>query len=639
VSIRTADPTDQLEAKISAGYEFNAREIRTEGYVSSPLTDTLGVRVAGFYSRMSGDLHNEVPQDAYLATERDRLPRNRDVSLRGTLKWDASDTFDARFKFNYARSKYAGPAQTAQFINCPFGSPQSGAVDNCRADDRIIRGSSGPVVGTLNPLFRNGEPYGRQRQILTSLEMNFRPSDEITFTSITGLYDVTLTQAENYENDYAIALPSVNLYDDTEFSQEFRVQSDYDSPINFTAGLYFADTTAKTGSHTYVFAAEASGLPALAANGLGFVPLRTPFQINNYMFKQRGQAYSAFLQTSYKPVEQVEITVGGRYSYEKKRLPWVLDGGYTDAVLGPDNRVTPLVSKDNWNDFSPEVSISYRPSQDLTLFTNYKHGFLSGGFNSSSATGIDGLDISYDPQTIKGFEAGIKAALLDRALRVNFAAYSYKVDDLQVVNFTNADSTIRNAAASKIKGVEFDFNYRTPLDGLSIHGAAAYNKATYSSFAEAPCYNGQRPVEGCSLNGAGVPVQDISGQVLPRSPKWNLNGGFAYDAPLGNDLKLGLSVDATYSSSFLTDATNAPQSRMPKYALLDASLRLGEADDLWELALIGRNLTDKYYYVAAPNVPFTGSGTGTAAGVLGDRFASVNRGREVMVRVSYKFGQ
>lgn len=649
VSIRTADPTSSFEAKLSGGYEFNADELRLEGYVSGPVTETLGVRLSGYYSRIEGDLNNQVPETAYLYPKEQRLPHNRDYALRGTVKWEPTDNFDARLKVNVARTKYAGPAQAGEFIHCPFGGPQSGSVDNCKADDQIIRGSSGPIVGTLDPTFRDGEPYGRQRQILTGLELNYSPSDEVKLTSITGYYDVDLIQAENYENDYSIALPSRNIYKDKEFSQELRVQTDYEGPLNFTAGVYLGVTKAETGSKTFLFAAEESGLASLTANGLGFIPLRTPFQINNYYFVQKGTAYSAFLQMSYKPVEQIEITAGGRYSYEKKKLTKVLNGinggvGFVDPVQNTfDNMVDvtdQLVTRSgNWNDFSPEISISYRPTQDLTIFGNYKHGFLSGGFNSSSVDNIATTDLSYDPQTIKGFEAGLKAALLDRTLRLNFAAYSYRVNDLQVVNFTNASSTIRNAASTKIKGVEFDFNYRTPLDGLSLHGAAAYNKARYAAFANAPCYNGQTPTQGCVIGSAGAPVQDLSGAEIPRAPRWNLAGGFSYDTPLTQGLKLGLSVDANYSSSMLTDATSAPNGRMLKYALLDGSLRVSETDDKWEVALVGRNLTNKYYYVASTDVPFTGSGTGTAAGVPGDRFAAVSRGREVMIRLTYKFGQ
>ena len=647
VSLRTADPTNQFEAKLTGGYEFRADEVRLEGYVSGPVTDTLGVRLAGYYSRIEGDLKNQVPATAYLYPEEQRLPHNRDYAVRGTVKWEPTDNFDARLKVNIAQTKYAGPAQAGEFVACPFGSPQSGSVDSCKADNKIIRGSMGPVVGTLDPTFRDGEPYGKQRQILTGLELNYSPSDEVKLTSITGYYDVDLLQAENYENDYSIALPSRNIYKDKEFSQELRVQTDYDGPLNFTAGTYLGITKAETGSKTFLFAAEESGLASLAANGLGFIPLRTPFQINNYYFVQEGTAYSAFLQMSYKPIDVIEITAGGRYSYEKKKLTKVLNGanggvGFVDPVAntfdGLIDVTDQLVKRSgSWNDFSPEISVSYRPTQDLTVFGNYKHGFLSGGFNSSSVDNIATTDLSYDPQTIKGFEAGLKAALFDRTLRVNLAAYTYKVSDLQVVNFTNASSTIRNAASTKIKGAEFDFNYRTPVDGLSVHGAAAYNKGTYSAFANAPCYNGQTPAEGCSLNSDNVPVQDLSGAEIPRAPKWNLSGGLSYEAPLGEALKLGLSVDANYTSSMLTDATSAPDGRMPKYALLDASARVGQANDQWEVALVGRNLTNKYYYVATTDVPFTGSGTGTDAGVRGDRFAAVSRGREVMIRLSYKF--
>lgn len=644
VSIRTADPTAAFEAKIMGGYEFHAREKRLEGYVSGPLSDTLGVRLAGFASDMNGYVKNQVPDGAYLkSTTNDRSPQSRDYAGRLTLKWEPDDKFDARFKLSYARTRADGSANTVEYFNCPFGSPQSGSVDDCKANGKAINVGSGPVVGTINPLFGDGHNFLRQNQVLSGLELNYKISDNLQLTSVTGLYYVKLLIAQNYENDYSIALPSTNNLKNREFSQELRLQSNYDGPLNFTAGVYFSDTTATTGSNTFVFAAEPSGLAALAANGLGFIPLRTPFQINNYQLRQDGQAYSAFLQMAFKPVEQVEIDVGGRYSYEKKRIPYLYDGGVGANPFGTNpltsaDLVTINPRKDDWKDFSPEVTVSYRPTQELTLFGSYKHGFLSGGFNSGSTDFRSAGDISYDPQTIKGFEAGVKALLAEGRLRVNAAAYTYDVSDLQVTNYTNATNTIRNAGAVKIHGFEVDFTYRTPLEGLTINGAASYNKGKYSSFPGAPCYNGQTPAQGCNIVG-GNPVQDLSGTELIRAPKWGLSGGISYDTPVGDSYKIGASVNGSYSSSYLTDATSAPQSRMPNYGLLDGTLRFGAADDGWELALIGRNLTDKRYWVASPNVPFTGGGTGTAAGVLGDRYAAMSRGREIMIRASVKFGQ
>jgi iron complex outermembrane receptor protein len=310
------------------------------------------------------------------------------------------------------------------------------------------------------------------------------------------------------------------------------------------------------------------------------------------------------------------------------------------AILDDSTIVPLLKTKDHWTDFSPEITVSYKPVPNVNIFGSYKQGFLSGGFNSSSSSfsTAPNLDLSYNPQTIEGFEAGIKTELFNRRLFLNLAAYTYKVDDLQVSQFTNATSTIRNAGAVKVKGVEADFTYRTPVDGLTIRGSGAYNKGKYSSFPNAPCYNGQ-PVgpDSCFLGSNGGYVQNLDGTELIRAPKWNWSAGFDYATPIGDDLKFGLSGGLNYTSSFLTDASSAPQSRMPSFTLVDASARIGAADDRWELALIGKNLTNEWIFVASPNVPFTGSNPGVVPEVLGDRFAAIGRGREIMIRASFKY--
>jgi iron complex outermembrane receptor protein len=132
-------------------------------------------------------------------------------------------------------------------------------------------------------------------------------------------------------------------------------------------------------------------------------------------------------------------------------------------------------------------------------------------------------------------------------------------------------------------------------------------------------------------------VQNLTGATLPRAPKWNLSGGFNFETPVGSRLKLGVSGDVKYSSSYLTDSINSPEGQMPSFALVDASVRVGDENDKWQLALIGRNLTNRYVWVNSVDVPFTGSGTGTAAGIRADTMAVVDRGREIMLMASYKY--
>jgi|TARA_R110002033_G_scaffold554_2_gene5053 iron complex outermembrane receptor protein len=674
VTIRTNDPGDHLEAGVKIGYELNAREMRTEGYVSVPITDSLGFRLAGQYSDMQGYLIDQTPRDSIYFNDT-RNPAATNYGVRATLKFDPASNFDARFKFNYGRVDSNGPQAAGAFVACPLGErqfsflgPVIGDNAQCGAGKYNVNAGYGPVLATIpatTDLFRSdGKNFQVQDQYLSSLVMNFRPSDDINITSATGFYKVVLDQCQNYESSYAVILPSCNTLNNREFSQELNFITEFDSALNVSGGLYYGNVKAKTASYTYLF----GGLfPLFDAVIPGLGGPNTPVQINNYSFAMKGQSYSAFIQGTFKITPQIELSGGVRYSYEKKRLTDVRDGGglFAGFAGGPNTTfldestilstttnafgASLLKDRDNWKNWSPEATLSFRPNDDLTLFASYKQGFLSGSFNSSSVNLFaPNVDLSYDPQTIKGFEAGVKARI-GGDLLVNAAAYTYKINDLQVVNYTNATSSIRNAASAKVEGFEADFTWRAPLDGLSINGAMAYNNSRYEDFATAPCYNGQSIALGCNLNfspaqndgAGGFEAQQLAGQVIPRSPKWNIQGGFNYDTPVGDMLKLGLTGGFTHSSSYLTDASNDPASRQKAYTLFDTAVRFGADDDKWQLSVVGRNLTNKFIFVASPNVPFTplgNAGTGTANGTLGDRFAYLGRGREILLQIAFKFG-
>jgi iron complex outermembrane receptor protein len=57
----------------------------------------------------------------------------------------------------------------------------------------------------------------------------------------------------------------------------------------------------------------------------------------------------------------------------------------------------------------------------------------------------------------------------------------------------------------------------------------------------------------------------------------------------------------------------------------------------WDLALIGKNLTNQFVISGALDSPSTGSGTGTAAGVLADQRGYANTPRTVQVQVTYHY--
>jgi iron complex outermembrane recepter protein len=631
ISIKTSDPTDQLQAGISTGYDFYAQETRTDAYVSGPIDDDLEGRIAGYYSHMNGWLTDETPQSSpYFDTARD--PGATEFGVRGTLKWAPTSSLDVKFKLNYGEiNNKVGGAATEEYINCGLGHRQSGSGAQCSPGDNVVNTGIGSVIGTIPGTLNNygdGQPFLHQQQLLSSLEINYDFNHPLLLTAVSGVYYSNATQMQNLYNDYAVLLPNTDPYRDLELSQEVRVTSDFKGPLNFATGIYVADTHTQTGGLTYAFGAN---FPLFGPGGGGPT---TPFLVNDYFLKQDGQAYSGYLQLIYKPIDVLEIDVGGRYSYEHKSLPLVETS--TTALLTSASVINTPVNQLSFHDFSPEFTVAYRPSNDLTVFGSRKHGFLSGGFNSAANDLAANPRLNYLPETIQGEEIGVKAALLNGTLRLNAAGYYYDVTGFQVSNYIGTVSVLSNASAVNIKGLEGDVTYHTPINGLIARGAFAYNDGTYTSFKGAPCWTGQTPSQGCAITN-GVPGQNLSGSQLLRAPKENLSGGLSYERGVGQGLKLGLSADISYSSSYFTNEASDPNAREPSYTLVDSTLRLTTEDGRWEGALIGRNLTDRHYWDAAYEVPFTGSGTGTPAGVRGDTYAALNRGRELFLRVSYKF--
>lgn len=403
----------------------------------------------------------------------------------------------------------------------------------------------------------------------------------------------------------------------SELSQELRLSSEFDGPFNFLVGGYVQDSKLDYDSVT-------------AINAVTPAYLSVPYHAT-----QQGTAYSVFGSVSVKPIDQIEISGGARYSYERKRYaPTLVNGTPFDPALPGGT----LVPKRSWKNTSPEATISYRPTSILTMFASYKQGFLSGGFNAGN--GNQGLDRSYNQQSVKGFEGGVKAKLFDGALAANLSLHSFKITGQQVTSLVGITQIVTNAASSRTKGIEGDLSWRMPIDGLSLHGGASYNKAEYVTYDDTPCYAGQTIAQGCNLNliGGIYRAQSLSGAVLPRSPKWGQSLGASYSATDSSGSQFDVSVDANHTTGYFTDATNKPASFQTGYWLLDASAKVTLPSGI-EFALIGRNLTNIYYFQRSSDNPLNGGGTGTVAGFGADTVAFVSRGRELLLRLTIQLDQ
>ncbi|WP_422059649.1 TonB-dependent receptor [Sphingopyxis sp.] len=635
ITMTSADPTDELELSVKAGYDFESRQAYGEAVASGPLTDTIGARVAVRASDAQGYFHNDAvaftdARGLLMGTFGGRYPRQREIAGRLTLQFEPSPDFKARLKL-FASKNDAQPV-IRQNLYCPNGTPQPvfGVVD-LREDCRINRSVSiysspaALIVGYPEP--RDGVPYTENRVLLTSLDMSYSPGD-IDLTSVTAYF---VNDQKQYSTFSFGQFGANELQKYSAFSQELRLATDFDFPLNATVGTYYQKT-----NFPVTNAALFQNTPVDPVTGRRFTA-QQDMDLDT-------RTYSVFGELSLKLGDTIEINGGARATWERK------DFDYTLSYVAPALRgAFPMGRNVNdtlkESDVSPQVTIAYKPSRQLTIYGGYRTGYKSGGYNQSqylrNATTI--RDLIFRAETASGFELGAKGQLADGRMTFNVALYDYDYKNLQTLVFDAATVSynVANAGLLTTRGIEIDTSYNI-LEGdsdLRVNLAGSYNDAKFHDYV-GQCYGGQTIAQGCSLNPNATGVftgQDYDGRTPPRAPEWSLGGGFNFGTPVGENLRFKLVGDVRYTSSFDTHDALNPRAKQPGYALVNGSVTLGQEENGWELSLIGRNLTNKIIYFATIDQTGQGSGTGTAASVFPDLVSTTEAGRSVSLQFSYRF--
>ncbi|WP_380855733.1 TonB-dependent receptor [Sphingoaurantiacus capsulatus] len=625
ISLRSADPKDETEVMVRGGYEFKADEYLLEGLLSGRLTEGVRARVAVRRGDQKGYVYNDFP-----GVRHPRGPGTESTTVRGTLLLDPADGLTVRLKGTFDDVSDFGNLFLAQRVYCPTGVPGGSAavpgLTDCRADNHTTRQDLPADLATRsgNPRYRDGVPYTEIEQYVVSADINYALTDGVMFNAISGWYGIDQSSMDQINRGFAQTFTALGGKKKA-FSQEVRLFSDNaDGAFNWMIGAFYQNDTYDDYEQVSLLNRTTNVLTNNRA---------AEFSIDT-------EVYSAFAQASVQLTDSVELSGGARYTDETKK-----------QSVNLSNKFIPQVKFDN---LSPEVTLSYKPDPDINLFASYKEGFKSGSFQITSLTfaslinnpAVTSIDNSYSDEVGKGFEIGAKALLLDRRLRLNAAAYTYNYDDLQVSAFDPSTVTTRisNAASSRVRGVEVDFNYsmRDQVDGLSLSGGLAFNRARYREFF-GTCWVGQTIAEGCTIDspdaGTVPDLQDLSGQVLPRAPKWSGTIGFDYEGGVGSGLELKLNGRTNYQSFSYLAQESAPWMTRGSQFLFDAGLAVGAEEGSWELALIGKNLTNKYYGTSGAQISGTGVAgtTGTAGpGQRADFSAVVSRGREVWLRLTLR---
>ena len=293
------------------------------------------------------------------------------------------------------------------------------------------------------------------------------------------------------------------------------------------------------------------GLPAALLRGLSTIDV---------------ESISAFGQLRWEPSEMLEIAGGARWTHEKRDLTVFNRLTNLPTVLAPGSD---HISSSNW---SPEFTITFKPSDTLTVFAALKQAYKSGSFNIVTPPGT-GTDKHFNDEKVQGGEIGMKSRFMDRALSLDVAGYYYRYRGLQTgVNQPSANglpvlATI-NAGKAQVYGIDFELKYRPPtIDGLNFHLAANWNKTKFLELKNVPCWGGQLISQGCNqffnATTGRFTSQDLTGNPFVRAPEWQVTFGADYEMPLGGGMKLGLGIDNNIRPATMPCSATAPTSSGP----------------------------------------------------------------------------
>lgn len=640
ISLRTADPSSRFEMIGRAAHEFEAQETRGEFIISGPVTETLRLRLASMVATSEGYYKNTaVPfPNSGAASPPSRAGGADNYIVRGTALWAPNSRFDARLKLNLTHDKTT-MSGGEQYGNCPDGLEEAPSGipflggENCIIDRNIALVAMDP--NSFTGIRNGGVPYVETKQRFGTFEGTYHVNEAVDLTSTTGFYDL---ESSSLMNTYASSnagtpLAVANDFSRRDFTQEFRLDSDFSSPFNFTLGAFYQDANQVNrvnimGNKAYAFSANTYTLGEISMDI---------------------ETYSAFGQGRWQVTPQIELAAGARWTKETRSEE------VTNLLTGlPINVLVPEISSSN---IAPEATITYRPTDDLTLFGAFKKGFKSGSFSMSTIPGPGGNN-SFGDESVEGGEAGIKARLFDRTMNLNIAGYHYDYNGLQVgatLPAAGGVPVIRtvNAGAARAYGIDMDATYYPrALPNLSLNMAVNWNHTRYTDFANAPCYAGQTIGEGCDqvLNPITklYTAQDLTANALVRAPDWEASFGFDYDIDLANGYRLSLTNSNKYTSSYFTaSGLNRPDNDNIQDAFIKSNVGVTMTfpDERWQLSLIGNNISDE---VVAGNCPLLNAANG---GILGGQItggpslgvagrAELNcfteRGRSVWLRLSFR---
>jgi iron complex outermembrane receptor protein len=627
----TRKPTDEWQGNVTleAG---NFGRLTADGGIGGPISDTLGIRIAGRYDDLEGYLTN--------ITTGHKFPERQDAVGRVTFQWKPSDRLTATLKLE-AADWDRGADGAAYCLSTPpeertgyqldaiipgltsFEDGGNEVIDlkqNCFSELGLSEGEKifAPIDDVREQSARAGILDIRQSRLLapqqasmrndafdegksfnTYLDLNYQFSNEIEFTSLTGLIDYDRGYQQDNRNSPFLTSPNFRSEDLESWSQEFRLTSPVGESIEWMLGLYYQKEDLDIESDSfranirrsrrYNNAWQDSEYKSIfGAVTFNFMDGKASLDLGGrYVEVEKTAFLQGFGATWIFDIDPTPGTVAGgcdedteecfddddqaidlgdglwTHEFGSRRIPDVWDLAAPVSMTALDTSIrsnvrpgdVPHFGTRKDSDFNPQVVFRYRPNEDWSLYAKWAEAFKAGGFE----TGVSSLPdfdeaFTFKPEFSENFEIGAKGTFWGGRVQANVAAFVMEVVDLQIETTVlpepgeiDAPTPTVNAGLQRVKGVEFDVTAAV-TDRLTLSFSGALLDGKMVDFTGAGC----TPSEFRNADVGPCISEDESAEITGIDPEVDEDGAYALagfidrsgsDAPRTPDWKFVLMAD------------------------------------------------------------------------------------------------
>lgn len=526
IQVYTTEPSlDQTVIKLRAGvgnYSFS----ELSAFVSIPFTNEFAGKLS-----VSKKKRNGFSVDRFNGRD---VEDQDAINVRGSLLYVPSDNVTMKVSADYATDQNGSKGYS--FVSSLDGLDLTGNDGNIRTTelrvpqsyDRDIFGVSAHIDVSLNSGdFQSITAYRRSK----SRELYSLGAADVTLPSVS-------VQFIKDDNDAP-----------TSFSQEFRYISEQSERFDFVAGAFF-----------YLERNDRFlGDTLLGANG------NAVFVSRDFTVEAKTHSLAAYFNGTVHLGPNFDLGFGGRYTKEEKDVSVIFidnNNAGNSFTTAPGN---------DFNEFTPRVTLSYYATDAITLFASRTEGFTAGGFNTET-NNQGSVESGFAPETITATELGIKSSWNDGNLIVNLTVFDQEYEDKQEGFLLPGNIfSILNASKASMTGAELELAWSI---SDSFRTTIAYSRldAKYDSFV--------------------LPDDDFSGNKLQTAPESTYSIALDYGSDLGSGY-LDAGVSYTWQDDYFTGASNIPDFFIDSYGLLNARIGYEWGGGRWAAKLWGKNLGDE----------------------------------------------